>query len=318
MRATQTPHSEYRAGLLYGFAAYGIWGLFPLYFILLDTVSAFEIVANRVVWSLVLLLVILAVRRHWAPLVAAMRSGRSVALLAVAASMISLNWGVYAFAVTNDHVVEASLGYFINPLVSVLLGVVLLRERLRKLQWTAVAIGAVAVVVLTSSYGRPPWISLVLAFSFGIYGLVKKIAKVGAVESLTIETMLLLPIAIVVMIAFARAGDSALATGGAGLVALLVLLGPVTAVPLLAFGAAATRIPLSTIGLLQYLTPTIQFILGVWVFQSYIPPERWMGVIIVWVALAVFSWDAVRHGSRVRDRTEEASIIDELEVTVPD
>ncbi|MHB1164104.1 MAG: EamA family transporter RarD [Candidatus Nanopelagicales bacterium] len=318
MGTTDAPPSQHRAGLLYGFAAYGIWGLFPLYFILLDTVSAFEIVANRVVWSLVLLLIVLGIRRQWQPLRSAMRSRRTVALLAAAAAMISLNWGVYAFAVTNDHVVEASLGYFFNPLVSVLLGVVLLRERLRKLQWSAVAIGAVAVIVLTASYGRPPWISLLLAFSFGVYGLVKKIARVGAVESLTIETMLLLPLAIAVMIGFARSGNSALAMGGTGIVALLVLLGPVTAVPLLAFGAAATRIPLSTIGLLQYLTPTIQFILGVWVFQSYIPPERWVGVGIVWAALAVFSWDALRHSRRVRDRTEKPSIIDELEVTVPD
>lgn len=314
----EAQRSQHTAGLVYGIAAYGIWGLFPLYFILLDTVSPFEIVANRVVWSLALLLVILAVRRNWAPLLSALRSGRSIVLLAIAAAMISLNWGVYAYAVTNDHVVEASLGYFINPLVSVLLGVVLLRERLRSLQWTAVGIGAVAVVVLTASYGRPPWISLILAFSFGIYGLAKKVAKVGAVESLTIETMLLFPLAIAVMVAFARSGESALATGGTGIVILLVLLGPVTAVPLLAFGAAATRIPLSTIGLLQYLTPTIQFFLGVVVFQSYVPPERWVGVSIVWAALAVFSWDALQHSRRVADHTEEPSVLDEVEVTVPD
>ncbi len=285
---------------------------------LLDAISPFEIVANRVVWSLVLLIIILAIRRKWAPLVAAMRSGRTVGLLAVAAVMISVNWGVYAYAVTNDHVIEASLGYFINPLVSVTLGVVLLRERLRNLQWTAVAIGAVAVIVLTASYGRPPWISLILAFSFGFYGLFKKIADVGAVESLTIETALLLPIALIVMLGFARSGHGALVTAGAGTVVLLILLGPVTAIPLLAFGAATTRIPLSTIGLIQYLTPTIQFLLGLTVFSTYVPPERWLGVGIIWFALVIFSWDAVRHARRVIDHTEEPSAIDELEVTVPD
>lgn len=270
------------------------------------------------VWSLVLLIIILAIRRKWAPLVAAFRSGRTVGLLAIAAVMISVNWGVYAYAVTHDQVVEASLGYFINPLVSVSLGVVLLRERLRPLQWTAVAIGAVAVLVLTASYGRPPWISLILAFSFGFYGLFKKIADVGAVESLTIETALLLPIALIVMLGFARSGHGALVTAGAGTVVLLMLLGPVTAIPLLAFGAATTRIPLSTLGLVQYLTPTLQFLLGLTVFGTYVPPERWLGVGIIWFALVIFSWDAVRHSRRVIDHSEEPSAIDELEVTVPD
>lgn len=274
--------------------------------------------ANRAVWSLALLVVILAFRRLWRPLLTAVRSPRKVALLAAAAVMISLNWGVYAYAVVNDHVIEASLGYFINPLVSVLLGVLLLRERLRSLQWTAVAFGALAVVVLTESYGRPPWISLILAFTFAVYGLVKKLAGVGAVESLTLETALMLPLALVVMIGFAGSGHGALATAGAGTMVLLVLLGPVTAVPLLSFGAAATRIPLSTIGLLQYITPTVQFILGLTVFATPVSLVRWVGVIIIWFSLALYSWDALRHARRVAEHIEEASPIDELEVTVPD
>jgi chloramphenicol-sensitive protein RarD len=285
---------------------------------LLDAVSAYQIVANRIVWSLCFVLILLLIRNNWAPLIDVLRSRRSVVLLAVAAATISINWGVYAYAITNDQVLEASLGYFINPLVSVLIGVVLLRERLRHLQWTAVGIGAISVVILTISYGRRPWISLILAFTFAIYGLMKKLANSGALESLAVETLLLLPIALLVMAIFANHGQGVVTNLGHGTAILLILLGPITAVPLLAFSAAATRIPLSTLGIIQYITPSIQFILGITVFAAVVSPVRWLGVSIIWLALIVFAIDTVRHSRAVSRNAERTSIIDTLEVTVPD
>ncbi len=221
-------------------------------------------------------------------------------MLAVGAAFLAINWGTYVYAVATNQVVEASLGYFINPLVSVGLGVLLLRERLRPGQWAAVGVAVLAVAVLTVSYGRLPWISLVLAFSFGIYGLMKKQVGVGSVESLTIETAVLSPIAVVVMIAGLASGTSAASQGG-GLLILLVLLGPVTAIPLLAFGGAATRIPLSSLGIMQYITPVFQFLLGVTVFHEAMSPLRWVGFLLVWASLVVMSVDGLRQarsGSR--------------------
>jgi chloramphenicol-sensitive protein RarD len=269
------------------------------------------VVANRVIWSLVFLAILTLVTRSWRNTLAAARSGRNVALLALAAAFLALNWGVYVWAVLNDQVVEASLGYFINPLVSVGLGVIVLRERLRRGQWLAVGIAVVAVGVLTISYGRPPWISLVLGFSFGIYGLIKKQVGVGAVESLTIETASLAPIALIVMVMGAHAGTSTLTSGSTHLVLLLVLLGPVTAIPLLAFGGAATRIPLSTLGLMQYFTPVFQFLLGVFYFGEAMSPERWVGFFLIWTSLVVMSVDGLRNA---RNR----NVADELEIIAPD
>ncbi len=261
------------------------------------------------VWSLVFLVILATVTRTWVRTLAVARSGRKVAALATAAAFLALNWGVYVWAVVSDQVVEASLGYFINPLVSVGLGVLVLRERLRPGQWLAVGIAVVAVAVLTVSYGRPPWISLVLAFSFGIYGLIKKQVGVGSAESLTVETAALAPLALLVMAWFAANGDSGLTSGDPKSVLLLVLLGPVTAVPLLAFGGAATRIPLSTLGLLQYTTPVLQFLIGVLVFSEPMSATRWAGFVLVWLSLVVITVDSIRNG---RGRT------DELEVMEPD
>jgi chloramphenicol-sensitive protein RarD len=269
-------------------------------------------VANRVVWSLIFLILLTTLVRSWASTIAAARQWRHVVTLAVAAAFLALNWGVYVYAVASNQVVEASLGYFINPLVSVALGVLFLRERLRMGQWLAVAIAVLAVAVLTFSYGRLPWISLILAFSFGIYGLLKKQVGVGAVESLTIETAALTPLAIIVMIAMAARGESALAMGDASTVILLILLGPVTAIPLLAFGGAATRIPLSTLGLMQYITPVFQFLIGVFVFGEPMSASRWVGFFLVWLSLMVMSIDGLRHA---RDGRRP---IDALEVIEPD
>lgn len=284
--------------------AYGLWGLFPLYFRLLDDVSPVEVVANRVVWSLVFLAILTTATRSWRRTLVAASSRRDVVLLGVAAAFLALNWGFYVYAVSTNQVVEASLGYFINPLVSVGLGVLVLRERLRRLQWLAVGVAVAAVAVLAVSYGRPPWISLVLAFSFGIYGLIKKQVGAGAVESLTIETAVLAPIALAVIIGFSVQGASAMTTDGVATDVLLVLLGPVTAIPLLAFGGAATRIPLSTLGLMQYLTPVFQFLLGVLVFGEAMSPTRWAGFLLVWISLVIMSVDGLRQARSHQGRMD--------------
>ena len=301
-----------------GAIAYGLWGLFPLYFALLDSVSPIEVVAHRVVWSLVFLAFVLLVIRGWRNLVRTMRSKRTFGLLALAAVFLSINWGVYVWAVQSNLVVEASLGYFMNPLVSVGLGVVILRERLRHLQWAAVGIAIVAVIVLAVAMGHPPWISLVLATSFGIYGLLKKVADVGSVASLTIETIVLTPVALMIILIELQGGHAGLIQDGPGTTALLVLLGPVTAIPLIAFGAAATRIPLSSLGLMQFLTPTLAFITAITIFHESMTTGRWLGFIIVWLALGLFGFDLVRHSRSGNVSGNRPSRIDSLEVVAPD
>jgi chloramphenicol-sensitive protein RarD len=236
----------------------------------------------------------------------------NVTRLAIAGLVLAVNWGVYIYAVDSDQVVEASLGYFINPLVSVALGVLVLSERLRTGQWAAVAIAVVAVLVLTASYGHPPWIALILAFSFGTYGLLKKQVGAGAVESLAVETAVLAPVALVILAIGVAHGQSALASGDWGTVALLVLLGPVTAIPLMAFGGAATRIPLSTLGLMQYMTPIVQFILAVVVFGEVMSTAKWIGFGLVWMSLVVMTADGLRHARHGR------TVVDDLEVMEPD
>lgn len=295
--------------MLLGVVAYGLWGLFPLYFHLLDAVSPVEVVANRVVWSLVFLAILTTFTRSWLRTWRAARVGRNVGLLSIAAAFLALNWGVYVYSVVTNQVVEASLGYFINPLVSVALGVLVLRERLRRAQWVAVGIAVVAVGVLTVSYGRLPWISLVLAGSFATYGLLKKQVGIGSVESLTIETAALAPLALGVMVWFAVRGESGLTSGDPWLAVLLVLLGLVTALPLLAFGGAATRIPLSTLGLLQYITPVLQFLIGVVIFHEVMTTGRWIGFVLVWISLVVMSADGLRA---------KRSRLTRLEVVEPD
>jgi chloramphenicol-sensitive protein RarD len=307
LTGVRLPTSQAGIGVGLGFVAYTLWGLFPLYFHLLSDVSPVEVVANRVVWSLVFLVILTSITRTWAKTLSAARSRRTVGRLALAAVFLAVNWGVYVWAVATDQVIEASLGYFINPLVSVGLGVVVLRERLRSGQWAAVAIAGLAVIVLTVSYGRPPWISLILAFTFGTYGLIKKQVGVGSVESLTIETATLAPLALAIMAWFAVTNDSAMTSGGFSTDLLLILLGPVTALPLLAFGGAANRIPLSTLGLLQYLTPVFQFLLGVFVFGEAMSPTRWIGFLLVWISLVVMTVDGLRHS---RNRADALEVIE--------
>ncbi len=286
--------------------------MFPLYFALLDQVAPLEVVAHRIIWTLVFLVIVISIARNWASVRRAMNR-RTLLILLGAAVFISINWLVYVYAIATDQVVQASLGYFINPLISVALGILLLRERLRRLQWVAVGIAILAVAILTVSYGQLPWISLVLGFSFGMYGLLKKLANVGSTDSLLIETAALAPFALALMGVWESSGQAAFVLDGWQISILLILLGPVTALPLLAFGGAATRIPLSTVGLLQYITPILQFMIGVFVFNEAMPGSRWLGFLFVWTALVVFSTDAYRH-ARVRQRDRKSQLIEELEV----
>jgi chloramphenicol-sensitive protein RarD len=286
-----------------------MWGLFPLYWPLLKPAGAVEILAHRVFWSLVVMLLLVLVLGRSRHLRAVIATPRTFGILCLAALVIAVNWGTYIWGVNNGHVVETSLGYFINPLVTVLMGVVILGERLRRLQWIALGIAAVAVVGLTVEYGRPPWVALALAFSFGSYGLAKKKANVGAVESLTVETMVLVPVAAGYILWLMDQGTSTFGTEGLGHALLLTTTGIVTAVPLICFGAAATRVTLTTIGLLQYLAPTIQFALGVLLFREDMPPMRWIGFMLVWVALVIFTYEAIRNRRRQLRLTTQASAL---------
>jgi chloramphenicol-sensitive protein RarD len=299
--------TESRRGFLLGVAAYGIWGLFPLYWPLLEPAGAVEILAHRILWSCVTLgLLVLALRRtSMVRSIAVDRRTRSI--LTLAAGLITINWAVYIWGVNNCHVVETSLGYFVNPLVTVLMGVFLLGERLRRWQWAALGIAALAVVVLTLDYGRPPWIALVLAFSFGSYGLCKKRADAPAIESTTFETMVTGPVALVYLAWLQWHGGANAVAHGPGHTLLLMSAGIVTAVPLVCFGGAAIRVPLVTLGLLQYLTPTLQFGLGVLYFHEDMPVGRWIGFGLVWVALVILTAESLRHRRAVTVRAASAA-----------
>ncbi|SDF29898.1 chloramphenicol-sensitive protein RarD [Blastococcus aurantiacus] len=286
---------ERRLGVLSGLAAYTMWGLFPLYFPLLEPAGGVEIVAHRIVWSLLFVALLLTAVRRWGLVRSAVVDRRTVLVLAGASVLIATNWLIFVYGVNSGHVVETSLGYFINPLVSVLLGVVVFGERLRRLQWLAVAIAAIAVAVLTVDYGRPPWIALGLAASFGLYGLLKKVVRVEAAPGLFLETAVMALPAVALLGFLHSDGTGTFGDAGTGHALLLVSSGIATAVPLLLFAAAARRIPLSTIGLLQYLTPLMQLSVGVFVYDEAMPPARLAGFAIVWLALAVFTADTLRH-----------------------
>lgn len=297
--------AERRTGVLTGLAAYGAWGLFPLYFPLLEPAGGVEIVAHRIVWSLLFIAVLLTVLRRWSHVRAAVRDRRTMLVLAVAAVLIAANWLTFVYGVNSGHVVETSLGYFINPLVSVLLGVVVFHERLRRLQWVAVGIAALAVVVLTVDYGRPPWIALTLALTFGLYGLMKKLVRVEAAPGLFLETLVVVVPALVVLGVLQGDGSGTFGGAGAGHALLLVSSGVATAIPLLLFAASTRRIPLSTIGLLQYLTPLMQLAIGVFVYDEPMPAARLAGFVVVWVALAVFTVDSLRAARTARRAAPE-------------
>ncbi|WP_069167100.1 EamA family transporter RarD [Nocardia altamirensis] len=282
-------------GVAFGTSAFFLWGLFPAFFGLLAFASAAEVVAQRILWTLVVVLAVLAVRGRIKELRGI--SARIWRLAAVASAAIAINWGVYVYGVTSGHVVECALGYFINPLVTVAFGVVVFRERLAGPQWVALGLGATAVVVLTVDYGRPPVIALVLACSFATYGLVKKVIPLDALRGIAAEGIVAAPFALVFAVVLAITGRSEFASS-AGHAALMMATGPVTLVPLLLFAVAAQRVPLSTMGLLQYLTPALQMAWGVAIAHEPMPPSRWAGFALIWAALALFTTHALLRARR--------------------
>jgi len=283
------------AGIAYAILAFAAWGLFPLYFRRIASVPPLEVVLHRSVWSLLFVLMLLAALRRFSWLRPVLAEPRRLGLFALSAALLSGNWLVYVYAVHSGQVVEASLGYFINPIVNVLLGVLVLHERLERVQWAAVALAAAGVLWLTLLHGRLPWIALVLAVSFGLYGLMRKTASLGALEGLALETMLLAPLVLPALLWWTLGGSGAMARGDLALDAWLVIGGPLTALPLLLFAAGARRLPLATIGLLQYLSPTIQLALGVWVFHEPFDRARLAGFALIWAALLLYSLDGWRR-----------------------
>ena len=293
--------SERSLGLIFGLSAYILWGLFPLYWPLLKPASAYEIVAHRAVWTLVFCLIVLAFHRKLRQTISQVKNPKILLGLTTTTALISINWIVYIWATNTGHVVEASLGYYINPLVMIAFGVLLLKEKMRIGQWIAVGIASVGVAVLTIDYGRLPWIALALAFSWGSYGVIKKVLGLGALEGLTIETMLsFIPYATFLLIL--NQNGSGQFGDHLGLTILLISAGAITAIPLLLFNGSTTRLPYTVIGLLQYITPTIQFSIGVWVRHEDMPTARWVGFIIIWCALVALAIDLLRSSRAVDNR----------------
>ena len=292
-----------RRGVAYGLAAYGLWGVVPLFWPLVARAGSVEILAHRVVWSFLISVVLVAVtvRRGF---FRRMARRRTLILLGSAAAIVSVNWGTYIWSVNHGHVVETALGYYINPILSILLGVIVLRERLSPLQWTSVGLAVAAVAVLTIDYGTLPWIALVLAVSFATYGFIKNRLGAGAVDSLAVESALLTPFALAYLGWLELSGQASFGHHGWGLNLLLAATGLVTLVPLLFFASAASRLPLSTLGLLQYLAPTLQFLLGISYFGESMSPGRWVGFGLVWLALVIMTTDGLRRARRSRTRTD--------------
>jgi len=287
-------------GLLYAAAAFVVWGMFPLYFHLIASVPAVEVVLQRALWALVFIAALLAWQRRWSWLAPFVARPRLLAPFALSALLLMGNTLTYVYAVQTHQVVEASLGYFINPLVNVLLGVLVLRERLSPVKWVAVALAGVGVLWLTWQLGRLPWIALVLAGSFGLYGLVRKTSTLGAVEGLALETMLLAPLVLPLLAWWTWSQPGVFLQGDAALIATLALLGPLSALPLMWFAAAARRLPLATLGLVQYISPTLQLLLGVWLFNEPFSTSRFIGFAFIWAALALVSASALRQSLQGR------------------
>ncbi|MBV1851954.1 EamA family transporter RarD [Catellatospora tritici] len=294
--------SQLRLGYLYGLGAYTMWGFFPAYFKFLRPTGPFEVLAHRIVWSVLFMILLLTAVRGWRRIAELRHRPATVAGIALAGLLIGINWATYIWAVNIDRVVETSLGYFINPLVVIVAGVVLLHERLRGAQWAAVGIGTVAVLVLTVDYGHPPWVALILAFSFAMYGLVKKRLGLPATDGLFVESAVLSLPALALLIWYAQHDQLTFGHISTGHTLLLAAAGVLTAVPLLMFAGAANRLPLVSIGMLQYVAPTLQLALGVFLFHEPMPPVRLFGFGLVWLALAVFTWDGLRTARATRLR----------------
>jgi chloramphenicol-sensitive protein RarD len=294
--------------MFYGSAAYLLWGVFPLYFPLLEPAGTIEILAERMAWSLVLMLFILKLGSGFGGVRTVLHNRRQLRLLTLAATLVSVNWGTYIYGVNTGHVVETSLGYFINPLLTILLGVVVLGERLRVAQWVAVAIGGTAVLVIAIDYGRPPWIALVLAVSFGMYGFCKKQANVGAVDSLAVETGVQFIPALIAIAVIGAQGNLVFGTR-APTSFLLAGTGVITVIPLLFFAAGTRRLPLSIVGLLQYLAPVLQFAVGVGIRHEKLPPAELAGFCLVWLALIVLTVDGLRNQRAGRQSADSAEAV---------
>ena len=290
-----------KTGLLFGVTAYILWGLFPLYWPLLEPAGALEIVGHRAVWSLVFCVIALSITKAIKPAIATMKRPRVFIKLFAATALMSINWIVYIWATNNGHVVEASLGYYINPIIMIAIGIILLKEKMRKLQWASVSIAALGVLVLTIDYGRLPWVALALALSWGTYGFIKKQLGLGALEGLGIETAIAAPFYLAYLTWIGVEGSGHFGSG-IGLTLLLIGSGVVTAIPLLLFNGAGNRLPYTVIGLLQFITPTLQFSIGVWVRHEDMPTARWAGFLIIWLALVVLATDLVRSSRAVDNR----------------
>lgn len=290
--------SKNKSGLLFGLGAYTLWGLFPLYWPLLKPANPLEIVSHRAVWTLVFCFIVLAITRSLKATLLTLKRPKVASRLFLTSILISINWLVYIWATNNGHVIEASLGYYINPLVMIGFGVILLKEKMRVLQWWSVGIASVGVLVLTLNYGRLPWVALALAFSWGSYGLVKKQLGLGALEGLTLETLLASLPYLLYLLYLGDRGTGQLGQGVA-LTVLLISAGAITAIPLLLFNGSATRLPLTTIGLMQFITPTIQFSIGVWILKEYMPTVRWVGFLFIWLALVTLAVDLVKSSRAI-------------------
>jgi chloramphenicol-sensitive protein RarD len=275
-------------GILNGIAAYALWGFFPIYWKLLHQVPALQVIGHRIGWSFILLIAFILLTKQWKDFRSAALTPKTLAIYSIAGVLLTVNWLVYVWGVNAGFIVETSLGYFINPLLSVLLGVIFLRERLRPVQWIPVALAATGVIYLTLAYGRLPWIALTLAFSFGFYGFVKKLAPLGSLYGLTLETGIVFPVALIYLAFVEFSGAGAFLHDGALIDALLIGAGLVTTIPLLMFAAAAKQIPLTVLGILQYIAPTLQFLIGVFVYHELFGESRLIGFGLVWLALVIF------------------------------
>ena len=285
-------------GIWNGLAAYALWGFFPIYWKLLQQVPALQVIGHRIGWSFLLLIAVILFTNQWKNFRAAAFTPKVIGIYAIAGILLTINWLIYVWGVNSGYIVETSLGYFINPLISVLLGVLFLRERLRLAQWIPVGLAAAGVLYLTVTYGRLPWIALSLAFSFGIYGLVKKLAPLGSLYGLTLETALVFPVALIYLVFVEATGTGAFLHGGALTAILLIGTGAVTSIPLLMFASAARQIPLTMIGVLQYIAPTIQFLIGVFLYHEPFDQSRLIGFSLVWLAL-IFFWVENYFANRV-------------------
>jgi chloramphenicol-sensitive protein RarD len=292
--------SKNKLGLLFGVSAYSLWGAFPLYWPLLEPANSLEIVSHRAVWTLVFCFIVLATTKALKSTLATLKQPKITARLFLTSILISINWLVYIWATNNGHVVEASLGYYINPLIIIGFGVILLKEKMRPLQWVAVTIASIGVLVLTIDYGRLPWIALALAISWGSYGLIKKQLGLGALEGLAIETLISAFFYLGYLVYIGNQGTGQFGHSW-GLTVLLMSAGAVTAIPLLLFNGSTNRLPFTTIGLLQYITPTLQFSVGVWIRHEDMPTARWIGFLIIWVALTTLAFDLVKSSRAVNN-----------------